>query len=40
MKKFMDFLKTYLPSPVLQAFANTVLTDLNIEKIKNFLSQV
>ena len=33
----MDFLKTFLPSSVFQAFANPVLTDLNTEETKNLL---
>ena len=33
----MDFLKTSLPSPVLSAFANLLLTDLNIEETENLL---
>ena len=33
----MDFLKTSLPSPVFQAFANSLLTDLNTEETENLL---
>ena len=33
----MDFLKTSLPSPVFQAFANPELTDLNTEETENLL---
>ena len=33
----MDFLKTSLPSSVLQAFANPVITDLNIQETENLL---
>ena len=33
----MDFLKTSLPSPVFQAFANPGLTDLNTEETENLL---
>ena len=33
----MDFLKTSLQSPVFQAFANPVLTDLNTAETENLL---
>ena len=35
MKIVIYFLKTSLPSQVLQAFANPVLTDLNNEETQN-----
>ena len=36
MDKTKDFIKTPLPNKVLQAFANSVLIDLNIEEAENF----